>query len=197
VGEALVLLRTALAAAPDYVEAHNNLGAPPWRPRVCALAACLTACARARLVREPDAPRRAAPVTPRARAQACCSGTWARCRRARARPPLPPLPNAARAGRPCPAPLLRRPAAHAQRRGSARRVDPRARRAQEAIASYERCLELAPGSRNAGQNRLLALNYILPGDDPVVCAAHMQWRAPAPQRTPPLNQDMGGAGMLR
>jgi hypothetical protein len=29
----------------------------------------------------------------------------------------------------------------------------------QALASYARCLELAPDSRNAGQNRLLALNY--------------------------------------
>lgn len=35
---------------------------------------------------------------------------------------------------------------------------------QECIASYTKCLELIPDSRNAGQNRLLALNYIIPGD---------------------------------
>jgi hypothetical protein len=34
---------------------------------------------------------------------------------------------------------------------------------KEAILSYSLCLELAPDSRNAGQNRLLALNYIHPG----------------------------------
>lgn len=33
----------------------------------------------------------------------------------------------------------------------------------EAIASYSRSLELSPDSRNAGQNRLLALNYLYPG----------------------------------
>ncbi|KAG2430578.1 hypothetical protein HXX76_010096 [Chlamydomonas incerta] len=33
----------------------------------------------------------------------------------------------------------------------------------EALASYTRCLELDPACRNAGQNRLLALNYIYPG----------------------------------
>jgi hypothetical protein len=27
----------------------------------------------------------------------------------------------------------------------------------------------------AGQNRLLALNYIFPGDDAAVCAAHAAW----------------------
>ena len=46
---------------------------------------------------------------------------------------------------------------------------------QEAIGSYERCLELAPQSRNAGQNRLLALNYIMPGEDAAVCTAHIEW----------------------
>lgn len=46
---------------------------------------------------------------------------------------------------------------------------------QEAIGSYERCLELAPQSRNAGQNRLLALNYIVPGEDAAVCTAHIEW----------------------
>lgn len=29
----------------------------------------------------------------------------------------------------------------------------------------------------AGQNRLLALNYIYPGEDPAVCAAHVEWGA--------------------
>lgn len=29
----------------------------------------------------------------------------------------------------------------------------------------------------AGQNRLLALNYIYPGEDPMVCAAHVEWGA--------------------
>ncbi|GAX74309.1 hypothetical protein CEUSTIGMA_g1758.t1 [Chlamydomonas eustigma] len=46
---------------------------------------------------------------------------------------------------------------------------------KEAIQSYSQCLELAPDSRNAGQNRLLALNYIHPGDDPIVCSAHVEW----------------------
>lgn len=35
----------------------------------------------------------------------------------------------------------------------------------EALASYSRCLELDPRCRNAGQNRLLALNYIYPGEE--------------------------------
>lgn len=33
----------------------------------------------------------------------------------------------------------------------------------QALASYQRCLDLVPDSRNAGQNRLLALNYIYDG----------------------------------
>ncbi|WIA22301.1 hypothetical protein OEZ85_004618 [Tetradesmus obliquus] len=45
----------------------------------------------------------------------------------------------------------------------------------DALASYERALSLAPDSRNAGQNRLLALNYIYPGEDAAVCAAHAAW----------------------
>mmetsp|Transcript_37645 Transcript_37645/g.111342 ORF Transcript_37645/g.111342 Transcript_37645/m.111342 type:complete len:770 (-) Transcript_37645:253-2562(-) len=45
----------------------------------------------------------------------------------------------------------------------------------DAITSYSRCLDIAPESRNAGQNRLLALNYIYQGEDPVVCKAHAQW----------------------
>eukprot|EP00878_Enallax_costatus_P033814 GHUV01037381.1.p1 GENE.GHUV01037381.1~~GHUV01037381.1.p1 ORF type:complete len:216 (+),score=41.28 GHUV01037381.1:215-862(+) len=45
----------------------------------------------------------------------------------------------------------------------------------DALASYERALALVPESRNAGQNRLLALNYIHPGEDPAVCAAHAAW----------------------
>jgi hypothetical protein len=47
----------------------------------------------------------------------------------------------------------------------------------DALASYERALQLVPASRNAGQNRLLALNYIYPGEDPMVCAAHVEWGA--------------------
>ena len=46
---------------------------------------------------------------------------------------------------------------------------------QEAIAAYDKCLELQPGSRNAGQNRLLALNYVHPGELPMVCAEHEEW----------------------
>ena len=49
---------------------------------------------------------------------------------------------------------------------------------QEAIASYEECTRLAPQSRNAAQNRLLALNYILPGEDPAVRGSPLHPRAP-------------------
>ncbi|KAF5828446.1 O-linked N-acetylglucosamine transferase [Dunaliella salina] len=45
----------------------------------------------------------------------------------------------------------------------------------EALASYSRCLELVPDSRNAGQNRLLALNYIHSGSEPMVCQEHAEW----------------------
>ncbi|GFR51332.1 hypothetical protein Agub_g13698, partial [Astrephomene gubernaculifera] len=45
----------------------------------------------------------------------------------------------------------------------------------DALASYSRCLELDPNCRNAGQNRLLALNYIYQGEDELVCAAHREW----------------------
>lgn len=44
-----------------------------------------------------------------------------------------------------------------------------------AIKSYERCSELDPGNRNAGQNRLLSLNYVHPGESELVCCAHAAW----------------------
>lgn len=43
--------------------------------------------------------------------------------------------------------------------------------------AYEKCLELQPDSRNAGQNRLLALNYIHQGEDAWVCREHERWGA--------------------
>lgn len=46
---------------------------------------------------------------------------------------------------------------------------------QEAIVAYDKCLEIQPDSRNAGQNRLLALNYVHPGEDPMVCTEHQKW----------------------
>ncbi|KAL4452759.1 hypothetical protein ABPG75_008421 [Micractinium tetrahymenae] len=45
----------------------------------------------------------------------------------------------------------------------------------DAIASYQRCLELDPANRHAGQNLLLALNYVHHGESRLVCAAHEQW----------------------
>lgn len=47
----------------------------------------------------------------------------------------------------------------------------------QAISSYERCLELCANAGNAAQNRLLALNYVFPGELPAVCAAHEMWGA--------------------
>ncbi|PKA66821.1 putative UDP-N-acetylglucosamine--peptide N-acetylglucosaminyltransferase SPINDLY [Apostasia shenzhenica] len=44
-----------------------------------------------------------------------------------------------------------------------------------AIEAYERCLEVDPDSRNAGQNRLLAMNYINEGSDDKLFDAHREW----------------------
>lgn len=44
-----------------------------------------------------------------------------------------------------------------------------------AVDAYERCLNIDPDSRNAGQNRLLALNYINEGNDDKLFAAHRDW----------------------
>ncbi|KAJ4779639.1 UDP-N-acetylglucosamine--peptide N-acetylglucosaminyltransferase 110 kDa subunit [Rhynchospora pubera] len=44
-----------------------------------------------------------------------------------------------------------------------------------AIDSYEKCLQIDPDSRNAGQNRLLALNYIDEGIDDKLYEAHREW----------------------
>ncbi|CAL5389199.1 unnamed protein product [Camellia sinensis] len=41
-----------------------------------------------------------------------------------------------------------------------------------AIESYEQCLKIDPDSRNAGQNRLLAMNYIHEGTDDKLFEAH-------------------------
>ncbi|BDA40757.1 probable UDP-N-acetylglucosamine-peptide N-acetylglucosam [Coccomyxa sp. Obi] len=56
---------------------------------------------------------------------------------------------------------------------------------KEALASYTKCLELAPTSRNAGQNRLLALNYIY--ED--TAAAHEDWGAQFQKLFEPLPPD--------
>ncbi|KAJ6300230.1 hypothetical protein OIU76_021099 [Salix suchowensis] len=44
-----------------------------------------------------------------------------------------------------------------------------------AISAYEQCLEIDPDSRNAGQNRLLAMNYINEGHDDKLFEAHRDW----------------------
>ncbi|KAL5545792.1 hypothetical protein UlMin_005479 [Ulmus minor] len=44
-----------------------------------------------------------------------------------------------------------------------------------AVDAYERCLNIDPDSRNAGQNRLLAMNYINEGDDNRLFEAHRDW----------------------
>ena len=46
---------------------------------------------------------------------------------------------------------------------------------EEAIEAYDRCLSIDPAARNAGQNRLLALNYIYSGRERVVSDAHREW----------------------
>lgn len=44
-----------------------------------------------------------------------------------------------------------------------------------AIDAYEQCLKIDPDSRNAGQNRLLAMNYINEGHDDKLYEAHRDW----------------------
>ncbi|XP_044490348.1 probable UDP-N-acetylglucosamine--peptide N-acetylglucosaminyltransferase SPINDLY [Mangifera indica] len=44
-----------------------------------------------------------------------------------------------------------------------------------AIGAYEQCLKIDPDSRNAGQNRLLAMNYINEGHDDKLFEAHRDW----------------------
>ncbi|KAK7345311.1 hypothetical protein VNO77_15912 [Canavalia gladiata] len=44
-----------------------------------------------------------------------------------------------------------------------------------AIDAYEQCLKIDPDSRNAGQNRLLAMNYIDEGVDDKLFEAHRDW----------------------
>jgi tetratricopeptide (TPR) repeat protein len=44
-----------------------------------------------------------------------------------------------------------------------------------ALTAYEQCLRWCPSSRPAGQNRLLALNYLHSGEQEWLCAAHAQW----------------------
>ncbi|XP_043701507.1 probable UDP-N-acetylglucosamine--peptide N-acetylglucosaminyltransferase SPINDLY isoform X1 [Telopea speciosissima] len=44
-----------------------------------------------------------------------------------------------------------------------------------AIEAYDQCLKIDPDSRNAGQNRLLAMNYINEGNDDKLFEAHRDW----------------------
>ncbi|KAJ9181347.1 hypothetical protein P3X46_009485 [Hevea brasiliensis] len=44
-----------------------------------------------------------------------------------------------------------------------------------AVNAYEQCLKIDPDSRNAGQNRLLAMNYINEGHDDKLFEAHRDW----------------------
>ncbi|KAK6942573.1 Tetratricopeptide repeat 1 [Dillenia turbinata] len=44
-----------------------------------------------------------------------------------------------------------------------------------AIEAYEQCLKIDPDSRNAGQNRLLAMNYINEGKNDKLFEAHRDW----------------------
>ncbi|XP_047307864.1 probable UDP-N-acetylglucosamine--peptide N-acetylglucosaminyltransferase SPINDLY [Impatiens glandulifera] len=43
------------------------------------------------------------------------------------------------------------------------------------VEAYEQCLKIDPDSRNAGQNRLLAMNYINEGTDDMLFKAHSDW----------------------
>ena len=56
----------------------------------------------------------------------------------------------------------------------------------EALTSYENCLKLDNDNRNAGQNRLLALNYIHEGEEALVCQAHAEWGQHFQQHFTPL-----------
>ncbi|KAL7096559.1 hypothetical protein ACP275_10G086600 [Erythranthe tilingii] len=44
-----------------------------------------------------------------------------------------------------------------------------------AVEAYEQCLKIDPDSRNAGQNRLLAMNYINDGSDDKLYEVHRDW----------------------
>jgi predicted O-linked N-acetylglucosamine transferase (SPINDLY family) len=45
----------------------------------------------------------------------------------------------------------------------------------EALEAYNECARQSPDHRNAEQNYLLGLNYVLPGERTEVCAAHADW----------------------
>ncbi|KAI3432719.1 hypothetical protein D9Q98_004262 [Chlorella vulgaris] len=56
----------------------------------------------------------------------------------------------------------------------------------DALASYQRCLQLDPTNRHGGQNLLLGLNYVHPGESRLVCGAHEQWGLGFQALHPPL-----------
>lgn len=61
-----------------------------------------------------------------------------------------------------------------------------------ALAWYERCLERDPEHRAAQHNRLVALNYLRPGDDPALAEAHAAWGerfAARVEALPPLSPE--------
>lgn len=58
----------------------------------------------------------------------------------------------------------------------------------EALISYDNCLKLDANNRNAGQNKLLALNYIHGGEEQMVCEAHAAWGKQFQQQFTPLPQ---------
>jgi len=58
----------------------------------------------------------------------------------------------------------------------------------EALVSYDKCLKLDVNNRNAGQNKLLALNYIHGGEEQMVCDAHTDWGRNFQQLFTPLSQ---------
>ncbi|GLC45522.1 hypothetical protein PLESTM_001745500 [Pleodorina starrii] len=60
----------------------------------------------------------------------------------------------------------------------------------EALSSYSRCLELDPHCRNAGQNRLLALNYIYPGEDEFGQCPQGGWEPDRPLRIGYISPDL-------
>lgn len=63
----------------------------------------------------------------------------------------------------------------------------------QAIVFYEGCMKLCRDNPNAFQNHLLALNYIHPGEAPLVCAAHAEWGrdylGQLIQPLPPINRN--------
>jgi tetratricopeptide (TPR) repeat protein len=137
ISEAQGLLRAALASSPDYAEAHNNLGVLQARLSLGQRADALvrTTMARAGCIgrtshlydKNTSSPAslhafRTAPAP--APAPRWLAGGWSRAWR---RPALTPIPH--------PDPMPQRDIGQVE----------------EAILSYEECLELDPDNRNAGE----------------------------------------------